>query len=102
MKKLIAQLLIIMFLAVTLTGCGDPKVIKGKEVPTYGMFNQEKKYDDVEYQVIVGNVIWGIILCETIIGPVYFFGFSLYEPIGIENNEAKTVNSEKSTISQAD
>jgi hypothetical protein len=35
----------------------------------------------VQYKTVVGNVIWGIILVETIIAPIYFFGFSLYEPV---------------------
>ena len=93
MKKFMAQILIVVFLAATLTGCGDPKVIKGKEIPTYGMFNEKNnKYEGVEYRIIVGNVIWAILLCETLIAPVYFIGFSLYEPVGIDDGKPLSIN----------
>ena len=47
------------------------------------MLNEDsKKNPDIEYEPIWGNIVWGIILIETIIAPVYFFGFSLFEPIG--------------------
>jgi len=65
------------------TGCGDVKSINGKVYDTYGLLNiNKKKNPDIEYKVIIGNVVWGCILVETIIAPVYFFGFSLYEPVG--------------------
>lgn len=37
---------------------------------------------DIQYEICWGNVIWGIILSETIIVPIYFFGFSMFNPIG--------------------
>ena len=92
MKKFIAQIMILLFLVATLSGCGDPKVINGKNIPTYGMFNEKNnKFDGVEYRVIVGNVVWAIILCETLIAPVYFIGFSLYEPVGVDTGQPKTI-----------
>lgn len=85
MKKVITKILIVTFLAATLSGCGDSKVIKNKEIPTYGFINKTNDcYEGVEYRVIFGNVVWGILLIETIIAPIYFFGFSLYEPVGID------------------
>ena len=84
MKKTIAKILIVAFLGASLSGCGDSKIIKNKEIPTYGLFNPGDKYEGVEYKVIFGNVVWGILLIETIIAPIYFFGFSLYEPVGID------------------
>ena len=66
-----------------LTGCGNTKVINGIEYDTYGLLNADnKKNPQIEYEVIWGNVIWGCILSETIIAPVYFFGFSIFEPVG--------------------
>jgi len=83
MKKTIAIFLTAMFLFSFVAGCGDNKVIDGKEYTTYGFLNKsEKRNPNVQYELIVGNVIWGILLVETIIAPVYFFGFSLYEPVG--------------------
>jgi len=32
--------------------------------------------------MIWGNIIWGVILFVTVIAPIYFFGFSMFEPIG--------------------
>lgn len=90
MKK-IAMFVIVAFLAATLSGCGDSKVVKGKDIPTYGLFNQSDKYEGVEYRVIIGNVVWGILLCETIIAPIYFFGFSLFEPVGVDTGSPKTI-----------
>lgn len=33
-------------------------------------------------KLVVGNLVWGIILMETIVMQIYFFGFSIFEPIG--------------------
>jgi hypothetical protein len=67
---------------ITLSGCGDTKQIDGITYDTYGLFNESNKRNpDIHYNLIMGNVIWGILLCETIIAPIYFFGFSLYEPV---------------------
>jgi len=80
MKKLIAMMMILCFMCV---GCGSVKQIDGYTYDTYGIINQNQKMNlDIEYKLIIGNVIWSILLCETIIAPVYFVGFSLYEPIG--------------------
>jgi len=81
MKKLIAIVVILSFIFIS--GCGDTKHIDGYTYDTYGLINKGEKYNpDIEYAIIVGNVIWSILLCESIITPVYFVGFSLYEPIG--------------------
>ena len=84
-KKLIS---IAVAAAITLAGCGSPAVIttvdgKAKEYPTYGWFNWNTSMSEkVCYDVSVGNVVWSIILIETVIAPVYFIGFSLFNPIG--------------------
>jgi hypothetical protein len=67
---------------ITVIGCGNSKVIDNKTYGTYGLLNEEtKKNPNIKYRMIVGNVIWSIILCETIVFPIYFVGFSLYEPV---------------------
>lgn len=79
MKRFIAMILI----ACMLTACGQPINYGGKEYPTYGLFNQDTaKSNKMCYEVSVGNVIWGIILIETIVAPVYFVGWSLWNPVG--------------------
>jgi len=69
-------------------GCGDTKIIDGIEYDTYGLINDdEKKNPNIQYEVIWGNVVWGAILVETIVAPIYFFGFSLWEPVGKKTGE---------------
>ena len=49
----------------------------------YGFLNKNDKMNpDIEYRLVVGNVIWSIILCETIIAPVLLLGWHMYEPVG--------------------
>jgi hypothetical protein len=96
-KKFVSGMMI-MFVMAILTGCGDPKTIptvvhtdeyghqttRNITYGTYGLANSGTEQNrDIEYRVIWGNVIWGCLLCETIIMPIYFFGFSLYEPVGV-------------------
>lgn len=88
MKKLISIFLSIMLLVII--GCGETKKIDNITYDTYGILNiADKKNDNIEYNLIIGNVIWGIVLVETIIAPVYFFGFSLYEPVGVKGKVIK-------------
>ena len=79
MKKLIAALALSSLLMV---GCGQPKVIEGKYLPTYGLINQDENKDPtIRYEVSVGNMVWSVIFCETVVVPLYFFGWSLFNPV---------------------
>ena len=81
MKKLICIILV----GFTLIVCADEMTIDGVTYDTYGFLNKEENKDpNIKYEVSIGNVIWSCILVETIIAPIYFFGFSLLEPIGIK------------------
>lgn len=91
MKKLIVIFTIIIF-SFGISGCGDNKHIHGKEYGTYGLINKDDmKNPDVEYRLIVGNIFWGCLLVETVIAPIYFFGFSIYEPVGPKTDVEKGV-----------
>lgn len=79
MRKSLSVLLVVVLL-VSFSACGDLKVIEGVQYDTYGLISE--KSPGIKYRLIVGNLIWGILLVETIIAPVYFFGFSLFEPVG--------------------
>ena len=81
---IIMTLLSILIIGVLVSGgCSDTKVIDGIEYDTYGiLYVEDKKNPDIEYKVCWGNVVLGIILVETIIAPIYFFGFDMYEPVG--------------------
>ena len=79
--------IIFLFLGIC-SGCGNTKVINGIEYDTYGIANEaEKKNPDIEYKIIIGNVVWSCILIETIIAPIYFICFSLYEPVKIKDHD---------------
>lgn len=71
-----------MLCLILLSACSDNKRIDGYLYETYGLFNKDEiRNKDIEYSLVVGNVVWGVLLFETIIGPIYFFGFDLYEPV---------------------
>lgn len=74
---------LILVAVMLVAGCGNNRVVAGTEYGTYGLFNEDTgRNPNVEYRLIVGNVVWSVILVRTIIAPVYFIGFSLYEPVG--------------------
>lgn len=73
-------MVVMMFMFVT--ACGNSMNINGKEYDTQGLFSDRNP--KIEYRLIWGNIFWGAVLCETIIAPIYFFGFSIFEPVGIK------------------
>lgn len=73
---------IIFFMLVSMCGCGKPAKIDGTVYDTYGFLTEkEKRNPDIKYRIIVGNVVWAVILCETIVAPIYFMLFDLFEPV---------------------
>lgn len=90
--KTISILLIVSLLC----GCGSSMTLDvptktGKRsvtIGTYGLFNKDEQMNpNVKYRVIIGNVIWSVILCETITAPLYFIGWSLYEPVRLKTDD---------------
>ena len=81
------KILLILTLCFIICSCADDKTFTDQNGKTfvaesYGWADYNtKKIEGVEYNVSVGNVIWSIILFETIIAPVYLTGYSLYEPV---------------------
>lgn len=91
MKKIITAWLVT--LSVFFSGCGQELVVKGKTYPTYGFLNMDKyRSDNVCYDVSIGNVIWSVILIETVIAPVYFVGFSIFNPVRMKNSTTDKCN----------
>ncbi len=87
MKKLskfakVIAVSLISLLCVSLVGCGSTKVIGGIEYDTHGLLNKEKENPNIQYKLVWGNIIWGAVLFETVVAPIYFYGFSIWEPIG--------------------
>jgi len=82
---------IILLVVAVLAGCGTPRTINGKHHDTVGLLSDESERDPcVRYKTIVGNAVWGTILFGTVAAPVYFFGFSLYEPVGAKSCDKGT------------
>ena len=68
--------------AALLSACGNDKIIDGKHYDVYGIANMESQKDpNVLYEISASSVIWGIILCETIVVPVYIIGWDLWQPV---------------------
>jgi len=81
LKKFVIAVLIMSFVTVT-SGCGDVKNIEGTTYDTYGLINKdENKNPNIKYRIVIGNIVWSVLLCQTIIAPIYFIGFSMYEPV---------------------
>jgi len=79
MKKLITVLCLAMFLC----ACGSDKVINGKNYQQYGLIDKDEVRDNnIKYEVNIGNVVWGVVLFETVVVPIALFGWYLYSPVG--------------------
>ena len=92
MKKITAIMMVLVFMVMIMVGCGDNKTINGKTYGTYGLFNKEDgRNEDIQYEIIYGNIAWSVILSGTIVAPIYFLGFSMYEPIGVRVDKTKGV-----------
>lgn len=84
MKKFIT---IAIALSIVLSGCGHSMRTSDKEYPTYGLFNESTDGSkNVCYKISAGNIFWSIVLVETIIAPIYFIGFSLYNPVRMKKD----------------
>jgi hypothetical protein len=81
MKKFTSIFMLVLMLV--FVGCSSSKVIDGKTYKPYGLINEgERKDPNIEYKLCVGNLVWGCLLINSIIVPIYFFGFDIMEPVG--------------------
>ena len=73
-----------------LSACGRPATLQpigkpAREYPTVGIFSSASaRSDHICYEVSIGNIIWSILLIETVVMPVYFVGWSLYNPVSVK------------------
>lgn len=101
MKKVIFVLLAMVML---FASCADSKRFKradGTEfvASPYGWIDRDtEKIPGVEYEICAGNIVWSVLTCETIVGPVLLTGLGLYEPVAY-NDPALT---SKSCVSEPD
>ena len=76
--------------ALMLSACAQEKTIDGVRYRPYGLANESSRHNPkIRYELVAGNVFWAVVLCETIIAPIYFVGFSLFQPVGKTTDEPK-------------
>lgn len=74
--------LVLIALSLTLSGCGQPLEVGDETYPTYGFLNEDSdKSKNVCYETSTGNVVLSVVLVETLVAPVYFVGFSIFNPV---------------------
>lgn len=82
MKKLF-----ILLLTALLMSCADSKTFEKADgtkfvAEPYGWANyQSNKIEGVVYEACFGNIIWDVIMVETIVVPIWLTGWELYEPV---------------------
>lgn len=85
-------LVVILIVCMSLVGCGKSMVIDGVERKTVGLIETSTRSgdysEDVRYEPCWGNIILGVVLIETVIAPIYFFGFSMLNPVSSVNSPA--------------
>lgn len=62
----------------------EPVKINNKEISPYGIFNMEEKIEGVKYRISMSSVIISAIGIKTIVLPIIFCGWYLWEPIPTE------------------
>ena len=81
---------ILVLASILFVGCADGKNMKingtYRYVDTYGLMNESQNRDScVIYEPSIGSIIVGGIFFETVIAPIYIFGFDVMEPIAIKS-----------------
>ena len=79
MKKMLCLMMACLMIA-SLCGCAASKEINDKVYKPVGIFNQDEKSTNVHYSVSVGNVVWSILLCETVVVPIVLVGWYIENP----------------------
>jgi hypothetical protein len=81
---------LLLIATVFFSSCADEKTFKidGETVVVkpYGWGNyQTNRHDSVIYEPVIGNIVWSVILFETIVAPIYFTGWAIMEPVQLKN-----------------
>lgn len=95
MKKL---MIIMVLLSFVLMGCGSDFRYHNERpssdqfrnpidatFETRGLFTMWDMNECADYEVIVGNVILGVMFFPTVFMPVYFLGFSMFEVRSVDD-----------------
>jgi flavoprotein len=78
----IRKAMLIAATVLSLSSCGADLTINGNHYDTFGIANEEANRDPrIVYEISAGSVIWAILLCETVVVPVYIIGWDLWQPV---------------------
>lgn len=81
MNKILLIILIVI-ISFSVLSCGKPIVLEPGELANpYGVFSKEDKNESATYKMSTGNIIWSILLVETIVAPIILIGWKLWVPI---------------------
>lgn len=84
MKKTITALLLA---CLSLAACSNPRVLDGKVYDSYGFLNEQSlRSRNVCYSISPAAIILTIVFAETILVPIYFVGFDLFDPIRLKKS----------------
>ncbi len=77
--------LLITATCLALAGCGQPATLNGVRYPTHGFLDKDtNKSEKICYELSIGNVVWSALTLPSVVLPVYFVGFSLYNPVRVK------------------
>lgn len=89
MKIIIVILVVIFGFGAMLSACSAKPEPAVKMYSSYGPLNAGTyQSKNVCYETSGWSIFWGIVLFETIVAPVYFFGYSLYNPVRLKRDPA--------------
>lgn len=76
----------LIFAVLLLVSCAESKTFRKSdgtefEAQPYGWMDKEHAIKGVEYKICGPNLMWSILLSETIIAPVLLTGLELWEPV---------------------
>ena len=84
LKRSVSHFFSVVLIVLLLSSCADSKdfIIDGETVTIepYGWFDLDAKNENIHYKVNVDNVVWSVVLAETVIAPILITGNQLYEP----------------------
>ena len=85
MKRLTGLLVALLF--VISTGCAsDFKTADGRTYSSVGVITMNEKNPCLKYRAVVGNVLLAAFFLPSVVLPVYFVGFSMWEPYSVKQS----------------
>ena len=89
MRKTLTAMVVILALVIATTSCGGAlkPVNPMNAYPSYGIFDDDtNKSKNVCYKMSPMSVVLSIIFIETVIIPVYFVGWDLWDPFRMKTS----------------